>query len=97
MSRSEALGTLALFMVTILSAAAGIGGGGNIVPILLILFKFGSTQSVAYSNFNIFLSSITRYLINYNLKHPTKNAVLIDYEIVMLMMPTTLMGALIGI
>jgi uncharacterized membrane protein YfcA len=34
--------------------------------------------------------------VNYNLKHPTKNSVLIDYEIVMLMMPTTLMGAIIG-
>ena len=94
--KDEAFGTLALFMVIILSSAAGIGGGGNIVPILLILFRFGSTESVAYSNFNIFISTITRYLFNYNLLHPEKNAVLIDYEIVMLMMPTTLMGDLIG-
>ena len=39
----EWLGIGALFLVTILASAAGIGGGGNIVPILLILFKFGST------------------------------------------------------
>jgi len=30
------------------------------------------------------------------MKHPLKDAVLIDYEIVMLMMPTTLMGSIVG-
>jgi uncharacterized membrane protein YfcA len=93
----EMIGSLALFVVCLLSAAAGIGGGGNIVPILSILFMFGSTESVAYSNWNIFVASIARYIINFNVKHPLKNSVLIDYEIVMLMMPTTLIGASIGI
>lgn len=51
---------------------------------------------MAYSNWNIFISSLARYILNFNIKHPLKNAVLIDYEIVMLMMPTTLMGAAIG-
>lgn len=90
------IGTIALFLVILLSAAAGIGGGGNIIPVLLILYRFSSSLSIALSNFNIFISSLLRYIINFNVRHPLKDAVLIDYEIVMLMMPTTLMGSIVG-
>lgn len=96
LTSGEFFGSIVLFLVILLSAGAGIGGGGNIIPVLLILYRFSPNLSIALSNFNIFISSLLRYLINFKVKHPLKNAVLIDYEIVMLMMPTTLMGSLIG-
>ena len=37
-----------------------------------------------------------RYLANFNEKHPFKNALSIDYTIVMMMFPMFLLGAMIG-
>jgi uncharacterized membrane protein YfcA len=61
----EFFGSFMLGVILALCNAAGIGGGGIIIPICLIMFRFDTTHSVALSNFNIFIASLTRFVLNF--------------------------------
>ena len=93
----EFTGIIVLGVIMALCNAAGIGGGGIVIPICIILFRFDTTHSIALSNANIFMASITRFLLNFRSKHPYRDAVVVNYEIVLIMLPGTLLGALIGV
>lgn len=45
----------------------------------------------------MFGGALVRFVINFNKKHPEKNAKIVDYGIVMVMFPMVLLGSLIGI
>lgn len=88
---------LFLGAVITLSNAAGIGGGGLIIPVELIFFKFSPTSSVALSNTGIFVAGLARFITNFSQRHPLRSSsVAINYEMVILMFPVSKMGALIG-
>ena len=93
----EFIGVVVLAAVIAASNAGGIGGGGIIVPICLSFFQFDTKSSVALSNFLIGTGALTRFILNYRLKHPEKDAVVVDYDIVMVMLPMVLLGSLIGV
>ena len=93
----EFAGVLVLTGILALCNAAGIGGGGIIVPIGIILFKFDTTHAIALSNFNIFISSILRYVMNFGDRHPERGSVMVNYEIAMIMLPMVLLGGMIGV
>ena len=94
---TEFIGFFLLGGILAMCNSAGVGGGFVIVPLCLILFRFSTTHSVALSNFNIFISSLTRFIYDFRVKHPLKKAVGVNYEIVMIMLPCTLLGALFGV
>lgn len=53
---------------------------------------------MALSNWTIFISGGMRLILNFNVRHPLKPwATLIDYDIVMIMMPWCIVGSAIGI
>ena len=95
----EFVGSFVLGIILALCNAAGVGGGGIVIPICIIFFRFSTTHSIALSNFNIFSASITRFILNFKSKHPLKlkKAVIVDYEACMLMLPAVLLGGLIGV
>ena len=93
----EFFGSISLAILIALCNAGGIGGGEIIVPAGMIFFMFSTKQAVALSNFCIFAASLTRYVINFNLKHPSKDAKVVDYGIVMVMFPMVLLGSMMGI
>ena len=73
---------------------AGIGGGSVTVPMDMLFFHFGTKAAVAVSSFTIFTTSLATFFLNFRSRHPEKpNMVLIDYNIVTIMMGTTLAGA----
>jgi uncharacterized membrane protein YfcA len=47
----EFFGSVVLGVMIALSNAAGTGGGGIVVPILMIFYQFATKQAVALSNF----------------------------------------------
>lgn len=80
-----------------LSNIAGIGGGGVSVPMAMGFFHFDTKPAIALSSFMIFITSLATFFLNFRSKHPEKpNMVLIDYNIVTIMMGTTLAGSQIG-
>jgi len=77
---------------------AGIGGGGVVVPLCMTLFGFTTKEAIAISGFTIFWCSATRFIFNINQKHPEKkDVVVIDYGLATVMLPTVLMGSLVGV
>ena len=80
-----------------LSNIAGIGGGGVSVPMAMGFFHLETKPAIALSSFLIFVTGLSTFLLNFKSKHPEKpNMVLIDYNIVTIMVGTTLAGSHIG-
>lgn len=94
----EALGLVFFVVFMALSNIAGIGSiGGAVVPMLITFFKFDTKEAIAISSFTIAISTFVRFMLNRNKKHPEKpNVTVCNYNIVTIMMPTTLAGAQIG-
>jgi uncharacterized membrane protein YfcA len=84
-------------VIMALSVMAGIGGGGIVVPLCMMFFNFGTKEAIPLSGFSIFACSLLRFIMNINSKHPEKDAVAIDYNLAIVMLPTVLMGSLIGV
>ena len=80
-----------------LSTVAGIGGGGVITPICMSFFSFGTKQTIAISGFSILVCSIVKFIMSLKQKHPEKDSVVIDYGLATVMLPTVLMGSMIGV
>jgi len=90
-------GIIIFSFIMALSNIAGVGGGGVAIPIIMEMFKFKTKPAIAISSLSIFLSSLTRFFLNFRQRHPEKaNVVVIDYDLVAIMMPTTLAGAQFG-
>jgi len=97
LGEEEIFGGVVLFLAIVISSAAGIGGGGIVVPICLIFFNFSATKAIALTNFCVCVSALAWFVFQLNDKHPRRDSVVIDYEIVMVMLPSTLFGAMFGI
>lgn len=93
----EIAGLVVFAAIKVLSNIGGIGGGGVSIPIVMAMFYFSSKPAIAISSFAIFITTIARFVLNFRERHPDKpNSVVIDYDLVSIMMPTTLAGAQIG-
>lgn len=78
---------------------AGINGGCLLIPVMIALFKFDTTQTIALSNSTTFIGNLTRYfLFSISQKHPTNPAkTLIDHSLGSVMVPMILVGSYIGV
>ena len=94
---AEILGLIAIIVAIVFGNAAGVGGGGIIMPILLLIFSFKMLEASSLSNFMIFLGFIVRYAYNVSSRHPTRNKPLVDYDLVFIMLPGSLFGTKFGI
>ena len=93
----EIAGIFVFAFIMALSNIAGVGGGGVAIPIIMAFFVFTTKPAIAISSFSIFLTTLARFIMNFKERHPDKeNVVVIDYDLVSIMMPTTLAGAQIG-
>ena len=63
----------------------------------MLAFQFPTTEAVALSNSVICVSSVVRFIISFRLKHPEKPALAVDYNYISLMLPTLLLGTVIGV
>jgi uncharacterized membrane protein YfcA len=97
MEGKEIIGTVILVTLSMLAAAAGIGGGALMVPILLMLFDFDTKGAVALANGIIFFSGMVKFFVGIRRKHPEiPHKTLIDYNVVLIFISSVLLGAFIG-
>ena len=97
MEPAEYVGIVVFSIMMALANIAGIGGGGIAIPIVMAFFHFNTKPAIAISSFSIFMTTLARFIMNFKLPHPEKpHSVIIDYNLVAIMMPTTLAGAQIG-
>jgi uncharacterized membrane protein YfcA len=81
----------------LLANVGGIGGGGVAIPLAMTFFNLSMKPAVAISSFSIMMSTLARFVFNFDEKHPDKEGMIsIDYGLTIVMMPLNLIGSLIG-
>lgn len=80
----------------ILAAGGGIGGGGILVPIYILVLGFMPKHAIPLSNVTVFGGAIANTIRNVKKRHPNADRPLIDWDLILVMEPSTLAGALIG-
>ena len=76
----------------------GTGVGNVVLPICMYFFGFSGAKAIALSNSTILVTSLVRYIQNFNEPHPSKNGkgTLVDYSVCMLMFPMIVAGIATG-
>jgi uncharacterized membrane protein YfcA len=80
----------------VLAAGGGIGGGGILVPIYILVLGFMPKHAIPLSNVTVFGGAIANTIRNVRQRHPNADRPLIDWDLILVMEPSTLAGALIG-
>lgn len=97
MKQIEIWGTIVLTITIALCIISGIGGGGVVLPLLMIFFNLPTKTAVAVSGVKTLLGGIVRYHTILNERHPEKDATSLDYSMSVLMLPTVLVGSITGV
>jgi len=90
------LGTFLIGIGLMIAASGGVGGGGIIVPLLILVFNFHPKYAIALSNFIILGSSVVNMVLNFSKRHPLVNRPLVDWDLILIMEPLTMAGAIVG-
>ena len=94
----DIVGFTAIGVMNIFAVAGGIGGGGIMIPFMMIFLQMPIEQCIPLANFFGLLSAFTRFVYNYNENHPYRPwRKIIDYEIVTLTMQMVYLGSVIGV
>lgn len=93
----EIIGTVVLTILMALAVMSGIGGGGIIVPLLMVFYKLETKKAIAVSGFTILIGSLSRFGFTYKARHPLKDATCIEYSVTNVMLPLVLIGSVAGV
>mmetsp|Transcript_32050 Transcript_32050/g.75168 ORF Transcript_32050/g.75168 Transcript_32050/m.75168 type:complete len:557 (-) Transcript_32050:152-1822(-) len=80
----------------VIAASGGIGGGGILVPLYIIILRFRPKHAIALSNFTILGGAIANTATNLHRRHPQLDRHLIDWDLIIIMEPLTIFGAVFG-
>ena len=93
LEHSDLIGTAFVGLGLMIAASGGVGGGGILVPLLIIVFGFHPKKAIPLSNFTILGSSITNMILNLPKRHPDAERPLVDWDLILVMEPVTMAGA----
>jgi len=89
-------GTLLIGLGLMIAASGGVGGGGILVPLLILVLEFHPKYAIPLSNFTILGSSLMNMVINTYKRHPEVDRPLVDWDLILVMEPLTMAGAIVG-
>ena len=92
----DTLGFAGATIGLVLAAGGGIGGGGILVPIFILVMGFEPKHAIPLANVSVFGGAIANTLLNVRKRHPQADRPLINFELILVMEPLTMAGALIG-
>ncbi|CAD7963732.1 unnamed protein product [Amoebophrya sp. A120] len=95
MNARDWISFLLVSLVSVIAACGGIGGGALFVPLYMMVLQFPTANASALSNVTIFGGSIANLMFNFS-KKTDKGDALIDWNIILMMEPSTILGAVIG-
>lgn len=96
LSTSDRVGFSLAICGLMLAAGGGIGGGGILVPIYILVMGFSPKHGIPLSNVTVFGGAIANMVLNTQKRHPLADRPLIDWDLILVMEPLTIAGALIG-
>jgi len=79
-----------------ISSAGGIGGGGIIVPALVLIMGMDVKTATPISNMGILGGALANTLFNSTKRHPTLDRPLIDADLSLMTTPLVIGGAVVG-
>mmetsp|Transcript_21760 Transcript_21760/g.34899 ORF Transcript_21760/g.34899 Transcript_21760/m.34899 type:complete len:501 (-) Transcript_21760:82-1584(-) len=92
----EYVAVVLVFCGSFVSAGSGIGGGGIFISIFILLLGFTITQAVPLGNATVLGGAIANASLNWKKRNPAADRPLIEYDIIFMMEPPTLIGVLLG-
>lgn len=93
---SDIWGTVFVGLGLLVAASGGVGGGGILVPLLIGVYGFHPKYAIPLSNFTIVGSSVTNMIMNLVKRHPDADRPLVDWDLIVIMEPLTMAGAIVG-
>ncbi len=80
----------------LVAAGGGIGGGGILVPIYTLVLHFKPKYAIPLANVSVFGGAVANVLLNLNKRHPDADRPLVDWDLILIMEPLTIAGAIVG-
>lgn len=80
----------------IIAAGGGIGGGGLLVPVYTLVMGFSPKHAIPLSNVTVFGGALANTYLNLPKRHPSADRPLVDWDLILVMEPLTIAGALAG-
>ena len=80
----------------VLGASGGIGGGGIVVPVFIIVSGLSPRAAIPLGSVTVLGGSLAGLLTNLKQRHPLADRPIIDWDLILVMEPVVLVGALIG-
>lgn len=78
------------------AAGGGIGGGGILVPIYILVMGFSPKNAIPLSNVTVFGGAVANTYLNAQKRHPLADRPMVDWDLILIMEPLTIAGALLG-
>jgi len=79
-----------------IAAGGGIGGGGMLVPIYILVLGFTAKHAIPLSNVTVLGGACANTLLNAPKRHALPDRPLVDWDLILVMEPLTIAGALVG-
>jgi hypothetical protein len=96
MTRRDVIGFMLASIGVLLGSSGGIGGGGLVIPIFIIVNGLSPRFAIPLGSVTVFGGSLAGLLLNLRRRHPLADRPIIDWDLILVMEPVVLVGALIG-
>jgi Sulfite exporter TauE/SafE len=96
MNKSDYFGIAFSIIALGVASGGGIGGGGVLVPILILVMKFTTKRAIPISNVTVVGGAIANVCHCIGKRHPVFQKPLVDWDLIMMMEPLTILGAWLG-
>eukprot|EP00743_Colponemidia_sp_Colp-15_P007836 GILK01008486.1.p1 GENE.GILK01008486.1~~GILK01008486.1.p1 ORF type:complete len:545 (-),score=85.29 GILK01008486.1:211-1803(-) len=93
----DVIGAIISVLGSAFSNAGGIGGGGIMVPVLILLYAFSPHDAIPLSKVTVFSGAVVRFWLTYKVRHPDADKAVTDYDTAMVLEPLVLAGTMIGV
>lgn len=96
LTSSDYIGFSCATIGLLIAAGGGVGGGGILVPIYILVMGFSPKHAIPLSNVTVFGGAVANTVLNAGKRHPLADRPLVDWDLILVMEPLTIAGALIG-
>lgn len=96
LTSSDYVGFACATIGLLIAAGGGVGGGGILVPIYILVMGFSPKHGIPLSNVTVFGGALANAVLNTGKRHPLADRPLVDWDLILVMEPLTIAGALIG-
>jgi hypothetical protein len=96
LQRRHVVGFMLASIGVVMGSAGGIGGGGLVIPVLIIIIGFAPRIAIPLGSVTVFGGSLAGLLLNLKRRHPLADRPIIDWDLILVMEPVVLVGTLFG-